>query len=332
MLGSFASKPLLGVAVIPTPTGIVYEIDIVTATTNVHTIPMTCFNATIDWGDGTIETGVSGGPGISHTYPAVDGTYTITITNQCDVFAFGGGSVSASQVKAIIAYEDLGVATMLGTWRGCSDAANDISSFDFAGMVSVNGSMTRAFEGCSLITGTPDASTMSGVTDMTSLFSACVSLTGVPDFTLIPTVTTLRDTFDGCVSITGTPDFSALTACTTIRTAFDDCAITGVMDISGMSSLTFAGFAFRNCSGVTGIISGGLSNVTNWTDTITGTSCSAASIDQWLIDLDNNSAVVASIRYQGLTGNTHLDSARSVAGLAAKNSLIGKGWVFSGVY
>jgi len=65
-----------------------------------------------------------------------------------------------------------------------------------------------------------------------------------------------------------------------------------------------------------------------------GTNIDAASIDDWLVAVDtyNITTGYRVFSYSGTLTNAHLDINRSPAALAAKNSLISKGWILSGSY
>jgi hypothetical protein len=91
---------------------------------------------------------------------------------------------------------------------------------------------------------------------------------------------------------------------------------------------------FQGCTGVTGFIWGIPANL-SFTDTITScTGLDAADVDDMLTWMDANSPTAGSrtISYQNLTGGVHLNANRSPAALTARNSLIAKGWIFSGTY
>lgn len=77
-----------------------------------------------------------------------------------------------------------------------------------------------------------------------------------------------------------------------------------------------------------------LTLVNNYSDVFTNGVVSATNIDAWLISVDTNNVAtgVRQFKYNSIYGTGHLDVNRSPAALTAKNNLITKGWILTGIY
>ena len=137
------------------------------------------FNFNIDWGDGTIETGVTAGL-VEHTYSA-PGTYDVTITGNFPRILFNNS---------------LFINT--GSLQPGADRLKIIEIKQW-GAISWS-TMDRAFYGCENLDVTAtDIPDLSNVTKLTQMFNNCYSLIGTADFNSwdVSTIDDMRSTFAG---------------------------------------------------------------------------------------------------------------------------------------
>ena len=136
------------------------------------------FNYSVDWGDGTIETGITGLT--EHTYSAA-GTYDVTITGDFPRILF-----------------DNALFINTGSLQPGADRLKIIEVKQW-GTISWS-TMERAFYGCENLdvtaTDTPD---LSNVTRLTQMFNSCYSLIGTVGFDSwdVSTIDDMRSTFAG---------------------------------------------------------------------------------------------------------------------------------------
>lgn len=137
-------------------------------------------DATIDWGDGTTEEGVTS------TYPqhiyTDPGYYIVSVK----------GSVPSINSDNIPKY-------------GAGDMYIEVYNWGRTGLTS----MKQAFKGCGNLKRIPSDNTeaFAQITDFTAAFNSCEALEAIPEglFDAATGVTTLTETFDGCTAITEVP-------------------------------------------------------------------------------------------------------------------------------
>jgi len=174
-----------------------------TSLDNQFTLPATG-TYDVDWGDGTIETGLTGAQ--THTYANI-GTYDIRVSNGITSCIFNAGG----DKKKPIEVKQWGT----GEWNN----------------------MIGAFLGCSNITKFPDdpIPAWSSVTSLELAWTNCSSTTTVsPVFNLI-NVTDLRFAWASCSSLTTAPNVSTLTKVTRLFGAWEDC--TQLLEVPNITSL-----------------------------------------------------------------------------------------------
>jgi len=176
-------------------------------------LPMTSGIATVDWGDGTVNTSNT------HTY-AVAGIKTITISGTINTFAFFNGGDKAK----------------------ISDVSN-WGTFDFAGI--------RVFHGCSnLDVSATDIPVISHANAAKAMFSNCSSLTSVNfslwDFSLC---TNFNLFLNSCTSFIGNVEGIIHSGVTNIRQAFLNTPL-GNQDLStwDVSGVTNWNDGLRSCA------------------------------------------------------------------------------------
>jgi len=114
------------------------------------------YNATVDWGDGNVETGFTTFNDVrwTHTYTSI-GTFTVKITGQFEGFTFADGGDRAKLIDILQWGSDFRLGNATEYFRGCVNM---------------------------LITAT-DILNLSGTTDMKGAFRNCNILTSIPSIT-----------------------------------------------------------------------------------------------------------------------------------------------------
>ncbi|GAB5472410.1 MAG: hypothetical protein Mars2KO_05090 [Maribacter sp.] len=156
----------------------------------IPTFPGETYNYTVDWGDGTTSTGVTGT--IAHTY-ATAGTYEVSISGQFPRIYFNGGG-DAQKLLAVLQWGDRLWGSMEGAFHGCVNL--DVTATDIPDFTNVQ-SLARMFLGCSALIGTAVFNTwdVSTITDMTALFQGCTLFNQAIGTWNVAQVTTMANMF-----------------------------------------------------------------------------------------------------------------------------------------
>lgn len=117
----------------------------------------------IDWGDGTVDTGVSGEQ--THTYASA-GEYVIKVTGGLTAITFGNGG-DRLKLLEIQNWGNIGWTTMSFAYYGCSNMQGTFT--DVPDLSAVN-SLRGAFRGCTVFNGSVGGWDTSGVSNMRELF------------------------------------------------------------------------------------------------------------------------------------------------------------------
>ncbi len=133
-------------------------------------------DATIDWGDGTVETVTTPGPHV-HDY-GVDGTYTVSVTGSATAYNSeynGGGIFERAKLVSVDSWGQLGFTSMYYAFNECSNLVSVPGTSD--GIENVT-DMGRMFYGASSFNGNIGGWDTSSVTDMTEMFYGASSFNG----------------------------------------------------------------------------------------------------------------------------------------------------------
>ena len=258
----------------------------------------TGYDYRIDWGDGNINTNVTGN--IIHTYLS-PGTYTVEINGSFPRIFFSNTG-DRSKLIQVLSWGDIAWANMSRSFFGCTNLISISSGGNFSAVTS----FSQAWRGCSSLTSFPLLDTRS-VTSFSQAWRGCSSLTSFP---LLDTrsVTRVSQAWFGC---TGLENFPLLDT----RSVFD------------------ASQAWRGCSSLTSFPALNLSAATN----LNGTWDFVSQMAQFLatgmavdFDISNNqlNAEALNIVYANLaTANSTITVADN-PGVAGHNPLIAtdKGW------
>lgn len=130
-------------------------------------------NATIDWGDGTVETVDGPGPH-THDY-GVDGTYTVSVTGTFAAYSGGSHGGSLSERAKLVSVDSWGMPG-LTSLRNAFDGATNLVSVpgDLAGIQGVT-DLSGMFWNAASFNGDIGGWTTSVVTDMSHMFSGAVA-------------------------------------------------------------------------------------------------------------------------------------------------------------
>ena len=213
-------------------------------------------NASIDWGDGTVNTVTSyNDPNAFHTYTTA-GTYTVSMSGIIDGWDYLSPSNAGTDKTQLGDISNWGTfeSTMLAGFYQCTNLT--VSATDT--LTITNGS--NVFNGCTSLT-TIDLSNwdVSGTTTMTAMFRSCTSLTSAI-FTGLDTstITSFNSLFLGATSLATVTDCDSLNfdIATDISSCFNGCTgLTGALDFSNLTinASTFMVSVFNGCTGLTSI-------------------------------------------------------------------------------
>ena len=337
-----------------------------TSADNQFTLPTTGtgYNYDIEY-DGQTLTGQTGS--VTLTFPSGAGTYDIKISGsfpQC-YFNNGGDKAKLLDIKNFGIYA-LGSTTQESAFRGCSNM--DISATDIGHFENVT-NFLRAWQGCSSLTSFPLLDTSSGTsfyeawrscnnltsfplidtssgTTFRATWYSCSSLTSFP---LIDTSsgTNFQEAWVGCNNLTSFPllDTSSgtsfnyawqgcnnLTSFALIDTssgtnfyeAWRDCSSLTSFPLIDTSSGTNFGNAWYRCYALSSFPANAFdtNTATNYQNAFSSTNLTTQSIDDILVSLDTSGVSNGAFTQSG-------GQAPSATGIAAKDSLVAKGWTIT---
>lgn len=251
------------------PTNDAFEITIETTTASESfLLPLTGVTSIdVDWGDGTVDTGItSDNP--THTYTTA-GTYPISVTGSATRVLFNN-SGSQSKLRTVTNLGNLGWTNFYLAFSGCSNMTSFVcGDCDTSSVTDMRG----MFLNCSSAT-TIDVSgfNTSNVTyfgrNLQGMFAGCSSVTAL-DVSGFDTSQALwmNAMFRFCSSVT-TLDVSGFNTanCTDMGNMFDSCSLITTLDVSGFNTanVTRMDGMFQNCTALTTVDVSGFntSNVT----------------------------------------------------------------------
>lgn len=163
----------------------------------------TNYNYTVDWGDGTTDTGVTGT--ITHTY-ASPGNYTISISGDFPSIYFNETG-DRDKIVEILSWGTIPWETMENAFYGCRNINFDaIDTPDLSRVTSLR----NMFKDCSAFNGIINSWEVGTITDMSGLFHGASVFNRPLDLWNTSNVTDMSETFrEACNStspwIIGTP-------------------------------------------------------------------------------------------------------------------------------
>ena len=258
-----------------------------TTTDQTVTIPVANSDAiyTVDWGDGTVETGVTGDQ--THAYRAAS-RYTVSITGDFERICLGcGTAANAAKLSAIDQWGNVSWTSMENAFR---DAANMVyRAADEPDLSSVT-NMSGMFRDASSFNGDIPGWNVSAVTDMSGMFRDASSFNGdIPGWN-VSAVTDMSGMFRDASSFNGDISGWNVSAVTDMSGMFRDASsfngdipgwnVSAVTDMSGM---------FRDASSFNGDIPGwNVSAVTDMSGMFRGAAPFDRDISGWNVSGVNN--------------------------------------------
>ncbi|MFC4095192.1 BspA family leucine-rich repeat surface protein [Euzebyella saccharophila] len=150
----------------------------------------TTYNYDVDWGDGNIDTGVTGN--ITHTY-ATAGTYTIAISGTFSSIYFNDENASDKlKIIEILAWGTLQWQTMENAFFGCENLNFDaIDSPDLSQVTTLQ----NMFNGCEAFNGIVNNWDVSTITNISGMFQECTIFNRPLDLWNTANITDMSYTF-----------------------------------------------------------------------------------------------------------------------------------------
>tara|TARA_R110001632_G_C11313108_1_gene414882 strand:+ start:473 stop:1513 length:1041 start_codon:yes stop_codon:yes gene_type:complete len=317
-----------------------------TSADNEFTLPVTGtgYNYDIEY-DGQTLTGQTGSATL--TFPSGPGTYDIKISGsfpRC-LFNNGGDKDKLLDIKNFGIYA-LGSISQDGAFQGCSNLV--ISATDIGNFGSVT-SFFRAWASCSSLTSFPLLDTSSGIS-FQQAWIGCSSLTSFPLLDL-SNATRVDVAWEGCANLTSFPLINTSNV-TNFERAWWNCnGLTSFPAIDTSSGTKFNGAwmrcrtlvsfplldfsnavtistnyyaAWRDCNSLENFPSNAFDTTpaANYTNAFNSTNLTTQSIDDILVSIDTSGTINGTFTQSG-------GQAPSATGIAAKDSLVAKGWTIT---
>ncbi len=231
----------------------------------------------IDWGDGTVQTGVSGDR--THAY-GQPGNHTISITGGFERISLAGDPANAARLASIDQWGDIPWTTMDRAFMGASNMAYRAAD---APDLSGAGSTASMFSGASSFDGDVSGWDVSGIADMSYMFYGASSFDGDVSGWDVSAVTDMSGMFSGASSFDGNVSGWDVSAVTSMPAMFSG-ASSFDRDVSGwdVSAVTNMNAMFSGASSFDGNVSGwDVSAVTNMNIMFYGASSFDGDVSGW---------------------------------------------------
>ncbi len=190
-----------------------------TSANNEITIPTNAaftYNYTVDWGDGTNDTGVVGD--ITHTY-ATPGQYTVQISGDFPAIYFNNGG-DRRKIIEILGWGTIAWQSMEDAFHGCENLNFD--AIDAPNLLGVT-SLRNMFKGCTLFNGIVNNWEVSTITDLSGIFMECQNFNRPLDNWNTANVVDMSETFSRCSSFNEPLDNWNTSSATSMRNMFYGC-------------------------------------------------------------------------------------------------------------
>jgi len=154
--------------------------------------PGSAYNYSIDWGDGTFDSNISGS--ITHNYAAL-GEYLVLISGDFPRIFFNGVG-DAPKLLLVNQWGDISWASMEGAFQGCLNL--DITAEDTPDLVGVQ-NLERMFSGCTALVGTERFNdwNVNGVNNFSAMFSGATNFNRNIASWNVSSATNMIDMFNG---------------------------------------------------------------------------------------------------------------------------------------
>lgn len=213
----------------------------------------------IDWGDGTVETGLTSNVKSDHLYDyasiiatPVDGLKPVKV-----IITTSGGNITTLSLQQKYTLTGLPTAAFRINWLDFSVNATSMTTLNVGGSTvtlhklercKIYGhnttSMASMFANCFSLQSVPLFNT-SAVTNMSSIFSGCYSLQSVPLFNTV-SATNMSSMFASCFSLQSVPLFNT-SAVTSMTSMFVNCYSLQSIPLFNTSQVTNTTSMFQGC-------------------------------------------------------------------------------------
>ena len=272
---------------------------------------------TINWGDGTVNTNVSGNQ--THQYAAL-GNHTVSISGNFSKIALGGDSTNAAKLRSIDQWGSTGWTSMDGAFGGASNMIYNAT--DSPDLLHVT-NMSSMFEDAISFDGDLSGWNVSSVTDMSSMFLNADSFTGDLSGWDVSSVTDMSRMFMSADSFTG--DLSGWNVSSVTDMSYMFWFVTNfTSDLSewDVSSVTDMSYMFEFVSKFTSDLSEwDVSRVTNMRSMFTGATVFTSDLSEWDVSRVTNMRFMFSgaNSFNSDISNWNVSSATDMTGVISNN-------------
>ncbi len=272
---------------------------------------------TINWGDGTVNTNVSGNQ--THQYAAL-GNHTVSISGNFSKIALGGDSTNAAKLRSIDQWGSTGWTSMDGAFGGASNMIYNAT--DSPDLLHVT-NMSSMFEDAISFDGDLSGWNVSSVTDMSSMFLNADSFTGDLSGWDVSSVTDMSRMFMSADSFTGDLSGWNVSSVTDMSYMFW-FATNFTSDLSewDVSSVTDMSYMFEFVSKFTSDLSEwDVSRVTNMRSMFTGATVFTSDLSEWDVSRVTNMRFMLSgaNSFNSDISNWNVSSATDMTGVISNN-------------
>ena len=272
---------------------------------------------TINWGDGTVNTNVSGNQ--THQYAAL-GNHTVSISGNFSKIALGGDSTNAAKLRSIDQWGSTGWTSMDGAFGGASNMIYNAT--DSPDLLHVT-NMSSMFEDAISFDGDLSGWNVSSVTDMSSMFLNADSFTGDLSGWDVSSVTDMSRMFMSADSFTGDLSGWDVSSVTDMSYMFW-FATNFTSDLSewDVSSVTDMSYMFEFVSKFTSDLSEwDVSRVTNMRSMFTGATVFTSDLSEWDVSRVTNMRFMFSgaNSFNSDISNWNVSSATDMTGVISNN-------------
>ena len=272
---------------------------------------------TINWGDGTVNTNVSGNQ--THQYAAL-GNHTVSISGNFSKIALGGDSTNAAKLRSIDQWGSTGWTSMDGAFDGASNMIYNAT--DSPDLLHVT-NMSSMFEDAISFDGDLSGWNVSSVTDMSSMFLNADSFTGDLSGWDVSSVTDMSRMFMSADSFTGDLSGWNVSSVTDMSYMFW-FATNFTSDLSewDVSSVTDMSYMFEFVSKFTSDLSEwDVSRVTNMRSMFTGATVFTSDLSEWDVSRVTNMRFMFSgaNSFNSDISNWNVSSATDMTGVISNN-------------
>tara|TARA_R110002051_G_scaffold181460_1_gene251043 strand:+ start:133153 stop:140220 length:7068 start_codon:yes stop_codon:yes gene_type:complete len=304
-----------------------------TSSTNEITIPtnpaFTNYNYSVDWGDGTSDTNVTGN--ITHTY-ATPNIYTVSITDTFPAIYFNNTG-DRRKITGILSWGTIQWQTMENAFYGCENLNFDlINSPDLSQVTSLK----NMFRGCDSFNGILNNWSVSTITDISGMFHGARIFNRPLDGWITNSVTDMSQTFKDAYLFNEPLDNWVTNSVLNMSEMFyyardfnqniNNWNVSQVTDMSGMFGLAQDfNQPLNNWT---------VDNVTNMSSMFRNTVFNQ-NINNWIVDkVTDMSSMFSNARFNLPLDNWNVDNVENMANMFRSNQEFNRplnGWIVSKV-